>query len=243
MLLYAQDMLLRSSPARLARLAAAAPLRGLLLRDVSRLRAPSGLLAAPRLQHRPLSTDVNPLLGVPFEKVEAAEGSEPPAPPEPTVSDGPRMALCHYRNLPVSPKKLVVVANLVPGLCVPEAMLQLEFCRKNIAVMVKNAIQTAATNAKVLHGLKPENLIVDQVVTNKATYIKGVALKSKGRVGIKKKYFSHLRVTVREASDAEVERSRYSGRWRHASKLMNLPWEERIKELPRYKPIPGYSPV
>ena len=46
-----------------------------------------------------------------------------------------------------------------------------------------------------------------------------------------------------EASDAEVERTRYSGRWRHASKLMNLPWEERIKELPRYKPMPGYSPV
>lgn len=231
-----------TSATRLAARLTTTPLRSSLLRDASRLSAPCGLLA-PR-QQRLFSTDVNPLLGVPFQKVEVDDGSgEPPAPPDPTESDGPRMALCHYRNLPVSPKKLVVVANLVPGLCVPEAMLQLEFCRKNYAVMVKNAIQTAATNAKVLHGLKPENLIVDQVVTNKATYIKGVMLKSKGRVGIKKKYFSHLRVTVREASDAEVERTRYSGRWRQASKLMSLPWEERIKELPRYKPIPGYSPV
>ena len=211
---------------------AISPLRGL------RAEGPK-LLGAGLAPLRRLSTaDVNPLLGVPFES------AREPAPPVAQGGDAkPRMALCHYRNLAVSPKKLVVVANLVPGLSVPEAMLQLEFCRKNIAVMVKNCISTAATNAMVLHGIPPENLIVDQVVTNKATYIKGMMLRSKGRVGIKKKYFSHLRVTVREASDTEVERTRYARRWRQAGKLLALPWEERVKDLPRYKPFPGYSPV
>ena len=27
-----------------------------------------------------------------------------------------------------------------------------------------------------------------------------------------------------------------------ASQILELPWEERIKQLPRYKPIPGYDP-
>jgi len=75
------------------------------------------------------------------------------------VDNTPRRAIAHYRNLPVSPKKLRVVANLTPKLFWREAMMQLEFCRKNMAVMVKNCIESAAGNAEH-QGLAKDRLIV-----------------------------------------------------------------------------------
>merc|ERR1712194_722506 len=109
--------------------------------------------------------------------------------------------------------------------------------------MVKNAVQNAAQNARKLHGVESCNLIVDQAVVNKASYVKGLDMKSKSRVGIKKKYRSHLLVTVREASEVELQRTKFHGRWRSARKVLELPWEERVRHLPRYRPFPGYSPV
>lgn len=75
------------------------------------------------------------------------------------VDNTPRRAIAHYRNLPVSPKKLRVVANLTPKLFWREAMMQLEFCRKNMAVMVKNCIESAAGNAEH-QGLAKDRLVV-----------------------------------------------------------------------------------
>ena len=84
----------------------------------------------------------------------AALGVPLPVAPAAEVKPG-RTAQAFYRNLPVSPKKLRVVANLTPKLYWREAMMQLEFCRKQMAVMVKNAIESAAGNAEA-QGLSAE---------------------------------------------------------------------------------------
>eukprot|EP00967_Tisochrysis_lutea_P090535 scaffold129604_cov39-Tisochrysis_lutea.AAC.1 len=69
--------------------------------------------------------------------------------------------------------------------------------------------------------------------------------KAKGKTGVRRSYFSHLRVVVKEVPEREVKATKGFARWRPDSKLSQLlamPWTERIKELPRYKPIPGYDP-
>jgi len=95
---------------------------------------------------RALSTMVNPM-GVALPASEAS------------VDTGKKTAIAYFKNLPVSPKKLRIVANLTPRLYWREAMLQLEFCRKNMAVMVKNCIESAAGNAEN-EGLDKNRLIV-----------------------------------------------------------------------------------
>ncbi len=157
-------------------------------------------------------------------------------------------AIAHYRNLPVSPKKLRVVANMAPRLFWKEAMMQTEFCRKNIAIFVKNAIQSAVGNAEH-QGLDRNRLVVESVIVNKGSYIKRPDFKPKGRTGIRKTYHSHLRVTVREVPADFLKRTKgFTGRWSADAggaayaKLMAMPWEERVKQLPRYKPIEGYDP-
>lgn len=61
-------------------------------------------------------------------------------------------------------------------------------------------------------------------------------------MGTRKFYFSHLHLTVKEVTPAAMARTRFFGRWREASKLMLMPWEERIKQLPRYVPPPEFEP-
>jgi len=150
--------------------------------------------------------------------------------------------IANVKDLPVSPKKLRHVANLAQGLYWREAMLQLEFCRKNIAVFVKNAIAEAARNAQEQHGLDPTHLVVHVASVGKGTYRKGLDYKSKGRVGVRKKYAAHLYVVLQQVSTEEIERTRFYGRWRATSKLLGSSWEERVRSLPRYRPVPGYEP-
>ena len=206
------------------------------------LGEPYRLLGAVSVARCRLSTAVNPLLGVPFEASATRTLGEAPA-GEVAAETGKRMARAHYKNLPVSPKKLVILANLTPGLCVDEAMLQMEFSRKQMAVMVKNCLAAAAQNARKHHGIESSNLIVDQAMVGKGSYMKGPDWKSRGRVGILKRYRTHLLITLREASDVEVQRTKFHGRWRQAKKILEEPWEERIQKLPRYQPIPGYTPA
>ena len=133
---------------------------------------------------RSLSTTAaaNPLLpGAPIPPPEAP-------PPDALEAGGPPEYLAGERtqrphavaasNLPVSPKKLRLVANLTRGLYVREAMAQMEFCRKNIAVMVKNCIDNACANARWGHGLDVKRLKVSYVSVGKGSYVKGIDYKS-----------------------------------------------------------------
>ena len=190
----------------------------------------------------------NPLFDLPASATKAAPKAAPAA-TEAVVTDvNPRTreAIAHYRNLPVSPKKLRVVARLAfpggKGLFWREAMAQLEFCRKNMAVMVKNAISSAAGNAEH-RGLDRDRLVVKHVTVGKGSYFKKPDPKNKGRFGIRKMYFSHLRVTLKEVSLAEVQRTKDYARWQRTAELLAQPWEERVKQLPRYRRPPGYDPT
>eukprot|EP00966_Prymnesium_polylepis_P096018 2224746-Prymnesium_polylepis.1 len=63
---------------------------------------------------------LNPLLGVNVAaKFPVARAGKP------VQKERVTTALAHFKQLPVSPRKMRVVANLVPGLYVREAMLQL----------------------------------------------------------------------------------------------------------------------
>ena len=193
------------------------------------------LLSLPTL--RLLSSEaLNPLLNVPMP----AAGRAAPAPAAPAAA--PRIAIADYKDLPVSPKKLRIVANLAPRLYWREAVVQLEFCRKTMAVMVKNCVESAVRQARE-QGLDCSRLVVDQCLVGKGSYFKRAEYKAKGKVGIRKRYFSHLRVIVRELEEAQVQRTKNYGRWAHSVALLALPWEERVKQLPRYRPLPGYDPT
>lgn len=76
----------------------------------------------------------------------------------------------------------------------------------------------------------------------KGSHNKGILYRSKGRAGLKRGYKSHLRVVVKEVSSEEIKSTPYYWRWEQAAKILEVPWEERVAKLPRYKRPEGYVP-
>lgn len=152
------------------------------------------------------------------------------------------MVAYEWHKLPVSHNKLRLIAKLARGLYWREAMLQLEFHRKSTAVHVKNTIAKAVDQAEEKYGLNPALLVVHSIRTGKGKYLKTIDYKAKGRAGMKSKYTANLTVILKQVTPAEIQLTRYYERWRNTSKLLDMPWEERVKLLPRYKPIEGYDP-
>ena len=191
-----------------------------------RARAIVAQPALRSLSSAPPARVSNPLLDVDVMTA-PTHGAAPEAP----------MGIANIKSMPVSPKKLRVVANLARGLYWREAMLQLEFCRKGISVFVKNGINEAVKNAEEEHGLDPTRLVVAIASVGKGTYRKELHYKSKGRAGINQQYRAHLYIAVKEVSADEMQRTRFYGRWRASSALLSMPWHERVSTLPRYQPV------
>ena len=63
------------------------------------------------------------------------------------------------RNLRISPQKLNLVAGLIRGKKVNQALADLEFSRKRIAIDVRKCVMSAVANAENNHGLDIDDLV------------------------------------------------------------------------------------
>lgn len=102
------------------------------------------------------------------------------------------------RNLRISPQKLNLVAGLIRGKKVSQALADLEFSRKRIAVDVRKCVMSAIANAENNHGLDPDDLIVAEAYVGKNLVMKRFHARGRGRSAGIMKPFSQITVVVRE---------------------------------------------
>ncbi len=108
------------------------------------------------------------------------------------------------RNLRVSPQKLNLVAGLIRGKKVEQAIADLEFSRKRIAEDVKKCVMSAVANAENNHNLDVDELVVAEAYVGKNLIMKRFHARGRGRSGKIVKPFSQITVVVREkAEEAE----------------------------------------
>jgi large subunit ribosomal protein L22 len=110
-------------------------------------------------------------------------------------------AVAKSTYLRTSPRKLGLVAGLIRGLHISDAMVQLTFCKKRIAKDVKKCLQSAIANAENNHNLNIEDLYVAEVQVGKSVVMKRIHARARGRAGGIKKFFSNISITVREGSN------------------------------------------
>jgi len=109
------------------------------------------------------------------------------------------------RNLRVSPQKLNLVAQMIRGKRVSQALADLEFSRKRIAVDVRKTVMSAVANAENNHGLDPDELVVSEAFVGKNLVMKRFQPRGRGRASGILKPFAQLTVIVREHQpDAEA---------------------------------------
>ncbi|XP_042476803.1 39S ribosomal protein L22, mitochondrial-like [Macadamia integrifolia] len=117
------------------------------------------------------------------------------------------------KGIKQSPKKVNLVAALVRGMRVEDALLQLQVTIKRAVKTVYQVIHSARANATHNHGLDPDRLLVAEAFVGKGFFKKRVSYHSKGRSGIKVRPECRLTVVVREMTpeeEAEIARLRVS---------------------------------
>ncbi len=104
------------------------------------------------------------------------------------------------KGVNMSPRKVGVVAALVRGRTVEDALTILAHVPRASAIPVRKAIESAKANADHNHNYKPETLVITQISVTPGVRIKRFRPAAQGRALPFQRRTSHIRVVV----DGEV---------------------------------------
>ena len=110
-------------------------------------------------------------------------------------------AMAKLRMLRTSPQKLNLVAAMIRGKKVDNALTDLAFSKKRIAIDVKKCLQSAIANAENNHNLDVDELIVAEAYVGKNLIMKRGRPRARGRYGRILKPFSELTIKVRQTEE------------------------------------------
>lgn len=102
----------------------------------------------------------------------------------------------HHKNARISAQKARLVADLVRGKGVEEALNILTFSQKKAAGLVKKVLESAIANAEHNEGADIDELKVVTIYVDKAGSLKRFRARAKGRGNRIEKQNCHINVTV-----------------------------------------------
>ncbi|QDP19090.1 50S ribosomal protein L22 [Sphingomonas xanthus] len=115
---------------------------------------------------------------------------------------GDKEALATGTMIRGSARKLNLVAGLIRGRKVEEALNILKFSPKAMSEDVYKVLASAVANAENNHNLDVDTLVVSEASVGKSITMKRFATRARGRSTRIEKPFSRLRVVVREQEEA-----------------------------------------
>jgi large subunit ribosomal protein L22 len=105
-------------------------------------------------------------------------------------------AIANQKGVRMSPRKVAVVADLVRGRTVTDAITILEYTPRRAALPVKEAIKSAAANAEHNHSYKPGTLEITEISVTSGPRLKRFMPAARGRARRFQRKTSHIRVVV-----------------------------------------------
>jgi large subunit ribosomal protein L22 len=114
---------------------------------------------------------------------------------------GDKEALAVATTIRGSAQKLNLVAALIRGRKVSDALNILTFSKRGMALDAKKVLASAIANAENNHNLDVDALIVAEASVGKSISMKRFATRARGRSARIVKPFSRLRVVVREVQE------------------------------------------
>jgi large subunit ribosomal protein L22 len=115
---------------------------------------------------------------------------------------GDKEALAVGTMIRGSARKLNLVAGLIRGRKVGDALNILQFSPKAMADDVRKVLASAVANAENNHNLDVDALVVSEASVGKSISMKRFATRARGRSSRIVKPFSRIRVVVREQEEA-----------------------------------------
>lgn len=106
-----------------------------------------------------------------------------------------KATLSNYKQ---SPRKVRLIADLIRGKEVNEALGQLRFLDKRAAGQVKQVLESALANAKENNSASQENLYIKEITIDKGVTLKRFMPVSRGRAHPIHRHRSHIRIVLGE---------------------------------------------
>jgi large subunit ribosomal protein L22 len=107
------------------------------------------------------------------------------------------------RDLRIAPRKIRLVANLVKGMNVNSAMVQLQHMHQKAAPMVARLIKSAIANAKNNFSLDADKLFVHSITADMGKSMKRYFPRARGSAFVIRRKLSHLNVVLVEKGSAK----------------------------------------
>lgn len=116
------------------------------------------------------------------------------------------------KGVRISPRKVAIVADLVRGRSVEDAITILEYTPRRAADSVRQAVKSAAANAEHNHSYKPGTLEIIEISVTPGPRLKRFIPAARGRARKFQRKTSHIRVvldgekrTIKKASERKAE--------------------------------------
>ncbi len=106
------------------------------------------------------------------------------------------------KNYRQSPRKVALVAGLIKGKRVAEALIILDNLPKRASLPIKKLLVSAISNAKNL-GVNEEDLVVENMVVNKGVVLKRIMPRARGSASRINKRTSHVEISLSEKKSAK----------------------------------------
>ena len=98
----------------------------------------------------------------------------------------------------ISARKVKIVADLIRGKNVDEALAIVKFTPKASSELIEKLLKSAIANAENNHGMNRGNLVVSEIYANKGPTLKRIRPAAKGSAVRIRKRTSHITIKVRE---------------------------------------------
>jgi len=115
-------------------------------------------------------------------------------------------AIAYQKGVRISPRKVAIVASLVRGRSVNDALTILDYTPRRAAGPVKNAIKSAAANAEHNHNYKPGTLEVTEISVTSGPRLKRWIPAARGRARRFQRKTSHIKVVV-DGQQREIKKT------------------------------------
>jgi len=103
--------------------------------------------------------------------------------------------------LRMSPQKVRLIAGLIRGLSISDALVQLSFSKKRAARPIKKLLESAVANAKHNHSAKEDTLKVETIFVNEGSTLRRWMPRAMGRATPLRKRSSHVTLILSGEAD------------------------------------------
>ena len=98
----------------------------------------------------------------------------------------------------ISARKVKIVADLIRGKKVDEALAIVQFTPKASSEIIEKLLKSAIANAENNHGMNRGNLVVSEIYANQGPTMKRIRAAAKGSAVRIRKRTSHITIKLRE---------------------------------------------